>query len=174
MKAALASAALAALISFPAAAQNPPLSPKCDPQGTAPAKLEGVAFAGDGDTLYGVGWSWPVRLWGLNAAELRDGAKAETVPGMRARAHLVDVMAEAENKTICTPIEFDGHCRIVATCKTAAGTDLTLSVLKAGLAYGYYLGRHPSRVDRALVYNAAEVEARKARRGLWRMWLGEE
>lgn len=170
MKAALLAAGLAASIGLPAAAQT---GKNCDPQGQLGKTIEGVAFTGDGDTIYVVGSRWPVRLWGLNAPELRDPAKMETVAGMRARALVADELAAAGHKVACEPIEFDGNCRVVATCRTGTGTDLTMAVLKAGLAYGFYLSKHPSRVDQATAYSDAEAGARKARAGLWPAWLGE-
>ena len=162
-------AALTALLALPAAAQ----SSKKD-CGALPEAFEGVAFVGDGDTIYGVGFRPGIRLWGMNAPELRDSAKAETIPGMRTRALISDLLAASDNKARCTPIEWDGYCRVVATCTTAKGADLTLATLQAGLAYGYYLAKHPQLVTTALAYSNAEVEARKERRGLWANWMGEK
>ncbi|MBX9944907.1 MAG: thermonuclease family protein [Reyranella sp.] len=174
MKTAVLAAVLTLAAIAPAQAQKGPAgAAKCYTQGALPETLAGIAFAGDGDTIHGAGWSWPVRLWGLQAPELRDRAKADTSPGMRARAHLADVLAAGDHRVTCTPIEFDAYCRVVATCRTGAGVDLTASVLEAGLAYGYFLAKHPSRVDQALAYSKAEAAARKAERGLWPTWLGK-
>jgi endonuclease YncB( thermonuclease family) len=140
--------------------------------GPLPASFEGTAFTGDGDTIYGVGFKPGIRLWGSNAPELRDSDKAETIPGMRARALTADLLAAAGHRVSCQSIEWDGYCRVVATC-TAGGKDLTLELLKAGMSYGFYLAKHPDRVGQALTYSNAEVAARKARVGLWPYWLGE-
>jgi endonuclease YncB( thermonuclease family) len=71
------------------------------------------------------------------------------------------------------PIEWDGYCRVVATVTTAKGVDLTMAVLQAGLAYGFYLAKHPALVERALAYSNAEATARKEKKGLWPEWLGQ-
>ena len=91
---------------------------------------------------------------------------------MRARALTADLLAAAGHKVICTAIEWDSYCRVVATC-TAGAKDLTMELLKAGMSYGFYLAKHPDRVDQALAYSNAEGAARKARVGLWPYWLGE-
>lgn len=161
-------AALAVLFALPAAAQT---KKDC---GALPEAFEGVAFVGDGDTIYGVGFKPGIRLWGMNAPELRDPAKNETVAGMRTRALISDLLAASGNEARCTPIEWDGYCRVVATCTTAKGADLTLETLQAGLAYGYYLAKHPQLVATALAYSNAEVDARKERRGLWATWMGDK
>ena len=171
MKTALLAAVLAA-VALPAAAKSPPKSAKeC---GALPAAFEGVGFVGDGDTINVVGVRPGIRLWGLNAAELRDRQRAETSPGMMARALVADLLAEADNKVRCEPIEWDSYCRIVSTCLTGAGVDLTMASLKAGLAYSFYLAKHPQLVETALSYAKAETDARRERRGLWPVWMGEK
>ena len=44
----------------------------------------------------------------------------------------------------------------------------------AGLAYGFELDVLPWEQRAGQRYADAEFEARKARRGLWPMWLGEK
>lgn len=161
---------LVALLTLPATAWSQPKPKDCGP---LPPPAEKVAFAGDGDTIYLVGWPWGVRLWGSNAPELRDHDKAETIPGMKARALTASRLSQGGNKASCEPIEWDSYCRVVATC-TSGGKDLTLELLKAGLSYTYYLAKHPALVDRAMSYAKAEEDARKARAGLWPYWLGEK
>lgn len=171
MKAALLAAVLAA-IALPVAAKSPPKTAKeCGP---LPAAFEGVGFVDDGDTISVVGVRPGIRLWGLNAAELRDHQRAETMAGMKARALVADLLAAADNKVRCEPIEWDKYCRVVSTCLTGTGVDLTMAALKAGLAYGFYLAKHPQNVDTALAYSRAETEARRERRGLWPVWMGEK
>lgn len=171
MRTALLAAVLAA-IALPVAAKSPPKAPReC---GALPAAFEGVGFVDDGDTINVVGIRPGIRLWGLNAAELRDRQRAETMAGMKARALVADLLTEADNKVRCEPIEWDKYCRIVSTCLTGAGADLTLESLKAGLAYGFYLAKHPHLVETALSYANAEAEARRERRGLWSVWMGEK
>ena len=67
----------------------------------------------------------------------------------------------------------DAGAKRVLISAPAKGADLTLATLQAGLAYGYYLAKHPQLVTTALAYSNAEVEARKERRGLWATWMGE-
>jgi endonuclease YncB( thermonuclease family) len=152
------------------AISTPAWSKDCGP---LPTTFEGTAFTGDGDTIYGVGFKPGIRVWGMNAPELRDAQKEETVAGMQARARTADLLAEAGHKARCEPIEWDGYCRVVAVCTTATGVDITLDLLQHGLAYGFYLGRHPDKVDLALKYSMAEYEARKAKAGLWPYWMGQ-
>jgi endonuclease YncB( thermonuclease family) len=163
-------AALALIVAQPAWAQSSPPKRDC---GALPTSFSGPLFTGDGDTIYSTGVRPGIRLWGMNAPELRDGQKAETVPGMRARALVDDLLAASKHQGTCEPIEWDHYCRIVARCTTAAGVDLTLATLQAGLAYGFYLSKHPDRLPQAMTYADAEAEARQARRGLWPQWLGE-
>lgn len=171
MKTALLAASLAAF-ALPVAAKSPPkVARDC---GALPPAFEGVGFVGDGDTINVVGMRPGIRLWGLNAAELRDRQRAETTPGMKARALVADLLTDADNKVRCEPIEWDSYCRVVSTCLTGAGVDLTMAALKAGLAYGFYLAKHPQLVETALSYAKAETEARRERRGLWPVWMGEK
>ncbi|MFN4018221.1 MAG: thermonuclease family protein [Reyranella sp.] len=171
MKTPLLAAVLVAF-SLPVAAKSPPKAAReC---GALPATFEGVGFVDDGDTINVVGMRPGVRLWGLNAAELRDRQRAETVAGMKARALVADLLTEADNKVRCEPIEWDKYCRVVSTCLTGAGVDLTMATLKAGLAYGFYLAKHPQLVETALSYAKAETEARREKRGLWPVWMGEK
>lgn len=169
----IALAALVATIAAPALGQQP--SKDCGP---LPGAFAGVAFAGDGDTIYGVDYKAPIRLWGLQAPELRDQAPGnkggESVAGMRTRAALEDMLAASGWKVACTPRKWDRYCRVVARC-TAGNIDVSLELVKAGLAYGFYLSDTPAAdVATSIAYAQAEADARKAKRGLWPQWLGEK
>ncbi|WP_421994032.1 thermonuclease family protein [Reyranella sp.] len=164
----------------PAPAPPPPSrpdGPDCAAQGPLPATWSGEAYVADGNTIVGVGLKAPIRLWGVQAPELRDAAKAETVPGMRARATLQDLLDRADHKLKCRPIRFDRDCRIVAHCTVndALGGDIGSGLIAAGMAYGIDLNEtlafEPHAGQR---YATAEAEARKQRRGLWKEWLGEK
>ncbi|HZQ01380.1 MAG TPA: thermonuclease family protein [Reyranella sp.] len=165
----LASAALIA----PAAAQTKPAR-NC---GDLPATFDGLVFEGDGDTVYGMGAPHPFRLWGVQAPELRPDKKIETVAGMRARAAIDELLAGAHNHATAVPRKFDHWCRVVATVRLAegpdSGKDLALELVRQGLGYGFWLadGRDPAE-SRAFV--DAELQARAARLGLWKEWLGEK
>ncbi len=159
----------AAIAAAPALAQQPPKD--CGP---LPGTFTGVAFSGDGDTIYGVDYKPPIRLWGLQAPELRDAAKGESVAGMRTRAALEDLLAASGWKISCTPRKWDRYCRVVASC-TAGNTDVSLALIREGLAYGFYLSDvAPADVATSIAYAQAEADARKAKRGLWPQWLGEK
>jgi endonuclease YncB( thermonuclease family) len=174
----------AALLAADAAAQprKPPPAPdakqaasECPAMGELPKAWDGQAFAIDGNTLGGTGLRPHLRLWGIQAPELRDPAsKAESVPGMRARAFLADLLGKADHKVKCRPARFDRECRLVAQCSVGDGGDLGGSMIAGGMAYGADLEEALPWESRAgQRYADAEVEARKGRRGLWPVWLGE-
>lgn len=144
--------------------------------GALPGPFDGKAFAGDGDTIYGTGYGTAIRLWGIQAPELRDhspgAAKAETVAGMKTRGALEDLLAAADWQVRCVPRKFDRFCRVVASCTTAKGIDPSLELLKAGHAYGFWLSDTDDAAQ-SIAYARAEAEARSARRGQWSEWLGE-
>jgi len=143
-------------------------------EGGLPPVFEGLAFAGDGDTIYGVGQTAAIRLWGMDTPELRSGGKTETTSGMRAHAYVADLLAEAGHRVSCIPLQRDRYCRVVSTCLTAHGKDIVLETLRAGFAYGFFLSAAtPDRIATSLAYAEAEGEARRGRRGLWPVWLGE-
>jgi endonuclease YncB( thermonuclease family) len=162
----------------PPAEAAEPAKADCAPQGDLPKAWQGQAFAIDGNTFAGVGLKPHVRIWGIQAAELRDKHTGqETVPGMRARAALEDLLAKSDHKLKCRPTKFDRSCRIVAQCSLddpQAG-DLGGALIAAGMAYGFHLDDALPWEPRASQrYADAEFEARKARRGLWPMWVGEK
>jgi endonuclease YncB( thermonuclease family) len=145
----------AAALTLPAAAAHQVRQPNKLPaadciaqQGELPKTWEGQAFAIDGDTIAGVGLKPHIRLWGIQAPELRDAAKVEWAPGMRARAALEDMLALADHRVSCKVAKFDRYCRLVAQCTITAeiptGTapaphDPALRLVEDGLAYGFYL-----------------------------------
>ena len=176
---AAASAADAAAQQRKPAPEPPAKASECTAtMGELPKAWDGQAFALDGDTLVGTGLRPHLRLWGIQAPELRDAAKAESGPGMRARAWLADLLAKADHKVKCRPARFDHECRLVAQCSVgdAGGAiDLAGSLLAAGMAYGGGdLGEALPWESRAgQRYADAEFEARKGRKGLWPLWLGD-
>jgi endonuclease YncB( thermonuclease family) len=153
-------------------------SSECSAVGELPKAWDGQAFAIDGHTLGGVGLKAHLRIWGIQAPELRDAGKAESVPGMRARAYLADLLAKSDHKVKCRPARFDRQCRIVAQCSLAdpgGSPDLGGSMLAGGMAYGLDLDEALPWESRAgQRYADAEFEARKARKGLWPIWMGDQ
>jgi endonuclease YncB( thermonuclease family) len=153
--------------------------PDCAAMGALPKDWSGEAYAVDGDTLGGVGLKPQLRLWGVQAAELRDRQTGrETVAGMRARAALEDMLDKAEHKVKCRSARWDRECRVVAQCTVETGPsplDLGGYMIASGMAYGFHLDEAlPWEARAGQRYAGAEAEARKARRGLWPMWLGEK
>ena len=150
-------------------------SSDCPAVGELPKAWDGQAFAIDGQTLGGTGLKAHLRIWGIQAPELRDTTRVENVPGMRARAFLADLLAKADHKVKCRPARFDRECRIVAQCSVGDAGDLGGSMIAGGMAYGFELDEALSWETRAgQRYADAEFEARKARKGLWPVWLGDQ
>lgn len=154
-----------------------PAKAECGQQGDLAKAWQGQAFAINGNTLAGVGLKPRLRIWGIQVAELRDKQTGqETVPGMRARAALDDLLAKSDHKLKCRPVRFDRSCHMVAQCSLddpQAG-DVGGALIAAGMAYGFELDALPWEQRAGQRYADAEFEARKARRGLWPMWLGEK
>jgi endonuclease YncB( thermonuclease family) len=161
---------LAAAVS-PAAAQN------C---GALPKSWDGTAYAVSGDTLAGIDFKPRLRLWGIRAPEL--GGEA-SVPGMRSRAALEDMLASAEHRVSCRMVAWERDCRMIAQCtvsaewpagSTAQPHDLALRLVEDGFAYGFGLEAPPAW-DKDASAKLAHFEAlsRQARKGLWPDWLGE-
>jgi endonuclease YncB( thermonuclease family) len=160
----------------PKAAAEPPAA-ECAAAGPLPAAWSGQAYAIDANTLGGVGLKPHIRLWGIQAPELRGAAKEETVAGMRARATLEDLLSKSDHKLKCRIAKFDGECRVVAQCSLDAGADsidVAGAMIASGMAYGFDLDEALSWEPKASQrYADAEFEARKAKRGLWPVWLGD-
>lgn len=150
--------------------------------GPLPATLEGRAYAIDGDTLAMLSGNVrtpDIRLWGIQAPELRDKAtNQETMPGMMTRAALADrIFGKA---LACAPIEWDRHCRVVATCRLPEPTeiitdglpgDLGAALLFDGGAYVYTTyAAHPDKAARLEAYVLLERFARNRKRGLWQLY----
>lgn len=153
--------------------------PDCTTQnGEIPTGWTGTTFVIDGDTLGGVGLKPRIRIWGIQAPELRDKMTGqETAAGMRSRAYLVNMLSVADNRVTCRVLKFDRYCRWVAQCvssKIEPSMDFGQNMIHAGFAYGFYLeDALPWDADASRRYDGAEKEARREKRGLWPMWLGE-
>jgi len=148
--------------------------------GKLPAKWEGSAYAVSGDTMTGVGLKPQIALWGIRAPQM---GNEPSVPAMRARAALEDMLVAAGHRVSCRMMVFDQDCRAVAQCSitvewptgsTAQPHDLALRLVEDGFAHGSGLGS-PPEWDRDASEKVAHFEAisRQARKGLWPDWLGE-
>ncbi len=160
----------------PAAGNDAEKPPEC---GALPKDWSGEAYAVDGATLGGTGLKPPLRLWGVQAPELRDRQTGlETSQGMRARAALEDLLERGDRKVKCRIARWDRECRAIAQCLVETSPnalDAGGYMLASGLAYGFHLedplAWEPKAGQR---YAGAEAEARRAQRGLWPQWLGDK
>jgi endonuclease YncB( thermonuclease family) len=148
--------------------------------GQLPKTWEGVAYAVSGDTLAGIELKPRLRLWGIRAPEL---GNEPSVPAMRARAVLEDMLASGEHRVSCRIAAWDRECRAVAQCTVTAewpagskaqSHDLAVRLVEDGFAYGFGLEAPPAW-DKDASAKIAHFEAlsRQARKGLWPDWLGE-
>lgn len=158
----------------PAAAKAPPCTPALVP---LPAAMEGLGYAQDGDTvtLMVDGKRVPdVRVFGIDAPELRSRSKEETTAGLQSRDALDRLLAAGEHRVRVEPIEYDKHCRIVARL-FVGDRDLSEAMLRAGMAYVFTTWAFAKDRDPAIAqrYVAIERAARDAGVGLWPMWLGK-
>lgn len=161
----------------PPTPETPTVS-ECPGMGAVPENWSGVAYAIDGDTLAAVGLKPNIRLWGIQAPELRNEARQETVAGMRARAMLEDLLSKSDHKLKCRITRVDRQCEAVAHCVLDAGAnsiDLGGAMIAGGMAYGFSLDETmPWEPKASQRYADAEYDARQQRRGLWPVWLGEK
>jgi endonuclease YncB( thermonuclease family) len=120
--------------------------------------LSGLADVIDGDTIriddvY-------VRLFGIDAPESEQTCKDRQGELYRCGLLATAVLEEevGGRSVTCFPIETDHYGRTVATCEVA-GRDLGDAMVRRGFAVAYL--RYSAK------YQEAEIEARKARRGIW-------
>ena len=125
----------------------------------APAQVTGPARVVDGDT-FSVG-AERVRLWGVDAPEGRQVCQNAQGQGYAcgdvARDQLVGLIGGREVR--CEVRDRDPYGRAVSRC-LAGSTDLGEAMVRTGWAVDYV------QFSRG-AYASAEVEARRARRGLW-------
>ena len=91
---------------------------------------------------------------------------------------LEDMLDKAEHKVKCRAVRWDRNCHVVAQCTVEAAPaplDLGGYLIASGMAYGFRLDEAlPWEARASQRYAGAEAEARKAKRGLWPVWLGEK
>jgi len=120
-----------------------------------PQHISGPARIIDGDGLKIS--SWQIRLFGIDAPEMRGGPE-----GRRARAALEDLIGD--RSVDCEGLYFDRYGRVVAVCR-ADGQDIGEEMLAIGEAVTYRRFLEGSPLEPA--YLEAERHARDAKRGLW-------
>lgn len=88
--------------------------------------------ATDGDTIKIDGTAY--RLWGVDAAEMRQSCEDGWPAGIEASKALLDLM---RGRTItCEPRTTDRYGRAVALCR-ADGTDLGAAMVRIGMAWAF-------------------------------------
>lgn len=109
----------------------------------------------DGDTLR----CGPdrIRLFGVDAPEVRRGQTAAEPFAYEARAELVRL---TRGRVACRLVDRDRYGRIVAKCWSDRTPDINAALIRSGFAVEY------RRYSKGL-YAAAEDEARRAGRGAW-------
>jgi endonuclease YncB( thermonuclease family) len=167
------------------------LPPACRDK-PVPSPFDAQAYPLDGNTVAVLGGGPHIRLWGIQAPELRDKDRQETVPGMRARAALDALLLTGAHKVRIAPAKWDRQCRLVAivtvtpeipmshpgtegarTPTPLVAVDAGLTMLFKGFAYGFSLDDAISgQPGLNESYAQAEASARKRLEGLWPIWLG--
>jgi endonuclease YncB( thermonuclease family) len=116
----------------------------------------------DGDTLRSA--NAEVWIYGIDAPELdqtcTDQNGKEWTCGRDAQVKLKSLVARGA--VDCSPKGRDKFNRTVAICRTSAVPDLGEVLVREGLAVNFGVGNKPGS------YEAAQVDAQAAKRGMWR------
>ncbi len=158
MRSLLCAALLSLALSAPAPAQE--LRPK---------EVSGRASVVDGDTLR-IGLA-VVRLWGVDAPEI-DTCRAATVPMKEfcgtpqaevSRQSLERIAGTGD--VVCREVNRDSFGQMMGEC-FAGRVNIGVEQIRSGNAVGWpsYLRQD---AQRSVAFNAAEAEAKAARRGVW-------
>ncbi len=120
-----------------------------------------VVGVSDGDTitvLDSYKTQYKIRVAGIDAPE-----KGQDF-GNKSKEHLSDLVYK---KVVNIPDnKLDRYGRTVSRVFIGS-TDASLEMIKAGMAWHFKKYQHEQSLEDRLSYNAAEVEARKAKVGLW-------
>ena len=121
---------------------------------TFPAAAESVR-AIDGDTIKLNGTTY--RLWGIDAAEIRQACADGWEAGLEARRKLADLIGVGD--VTCEPRGLDRYRRTIALCR-ADGQDLGAAMVSAGMAYAFtrYSGDYIEQ-EKAAILSRAGVRA---------------
>jgi len=126
---------------------------------------ERVTYVFDGDTLK-LADGRKVRLIGINTPELgRDGDRDE--PGaVQARQRLMAIVQDSHNRVFLLKgaQPTDRYGRQLAHLYAENGSNIAAVLLREGLGYAITF---PPNLANLTCYQAAEAQARRARRGLW-------
>lgn len=88
-----------------------------------------VRYIVDGDSLYLEGVDPQIRIWGINAPEIRE-------PGYTAAKSALYALAHGKNIR-CEKRDIDRYDRIVGRCFLPDGRDIGLEMIRAGHAVEY-------------------------------------
>ena len=149
----------AGLLAWPASVA---MTADCGPK---PASIEGFTRAVDGDTLIDIDGGRQLRLWGIDAPELRGG---DIGAALRAREHLDRLVRDSH--LYCAVLEQDAWCRLVVVCfRNTAPEDIAVAMLTDGHAWVMrrYAWQNLRTALLAAAYEAAEEAAKRDRRGIW-------
>lgn len=130
----------------------------------SPAKPLTVRHVIDGDSLV-LGDGRELRLIGINAPEMRTARSGGPEPLARAaRDRLKRLVAGVSVRIVVGPEARDRHDRLLGHLMLADGTSAAEVLLGEGLAVMVAI---PPNVVRVSAHQAAEREARRAKRGMW-------
>ncbi len=132
----------------------------------APDILRGVVtYVDDGDTLWirsGVGKEFKIRLYGIDAPEVRHREKPGQPFGRKASKALISKV-RGENVSVEVR-DTDRYGRLVGVVRLD-GRDINLEMIREGWAWAY---RNYLKRPYASEYIDAEKEARAGKLGLWK------
>ena len=160
---------LRALLGVALAFASAPLFAPVSAQELRPKEVSGRASVVDGDTLR-IGLA-VVRLWGVDAPEI-ETCRAATVP-MRpfcgtphaetSRQSLERIAGTGD--IVCREVNRDSFGQMMGEC-FAGRVNIGVEQIRSGNAVGWptYLRQD---TQRSVAFNAAEAEAKAARRGVW-------
>ena len=127
-----------------------------------PKTIYGFATVHDGDTIRisTNGQSYAIRIWGIDAVELKQTCTTKDglafACGIQARDTLERIVS---GKMLSCTVKGRSYKRLVATCM-ADGADIASSMTREGMAFDYSHYSHA-------YYSADEAAAKQAGAGIW-------
>lgn len=124
----------------------------------------------DGDTVHVVdarGNTIKVRALGADTPETRDPRKPIQCGGVEATAFAKAMLLGQHVTLVTDPTQatVDRYKRVLAYIRLADGRDYSIEAVRAGMARSYVYAHKP--VTEYAAIEAAQAEAKAARRGLW-------
>lgn len=124
----------------------------------------------DGDTVHATdarGSAVKVRVLGIDTPETRDPRKPVGCFGPEASEFAKKTLLNQRVTLVTDPTQgvVDRYKRVLAYIRLADGRDYSIEAARAGMARSYVYDRKP--VAEYVAIEAAQAEAKAARRGLW-------